>query len=83
MKEFILIINKELPISLKNKYGIKSNKIIRVKRVNKNKIEEAGLELPWLVKLNKNMNLPLFRKEEDLYDYWIENFGDNLKIIAK
>ena len=51
--------------------------------VNKNKIEEAGLELPWLVKLNKNMNLPLFRKEEDLYDYWIENFGDNLKIIAK
>ena len=41
---FILIINKELPISLKNKYGIKSNKIIRVKRVNKNKIEEVPLE---------------------------------------
>ena len=51
--------------------------------VKEDKIEEAGLELPWLVKLNKNMNLPLFRKEEDLYDYWIENFGDNLKIIAK
>ena len=51
--------------------------------IEEDKIEEAGLELPWLVKLNKNMNLPLFRKEEDLYDYWIENFGDNLKIIAK
>ena len=46
-------------------------------------IDKAGLELPWLVKIKKNMNLPLFRKEEDLYDYWIENFGDNLKIIAK
>ena len=34
------------------------------------KIEESGLELPWLVKLNKNMNLPLFRKEDDLYNYW-------------
>ena len=44
--------------------------------VNKNKIEEAGLELPWLVKLNKNMNLPLFRKEEDLYNYWRENFRE-------
>ena len=51
--------------------------------IEEDKIEEAGLELPWLVKLNKNMNLPLFRKEEDLYDYWSENFGDNLKIITK
>ena len=51
--------------------------------MEEDKIEEAGLELPWLVKLNKNMNLPLFRKEEDLYDYWSENFGDNLKIITK
>ena len=42
--------------------------------VNKDKIEVAGLELPWLVKLNKNMNLPLFRKEEDLYNYWKQNF---------
>ena len=46
-------------------------------------IKEAGLEFPWLVKLNKHMNLPLFRKEEDLYNYWDENFGDNLKIISK
>ena len=44
-------------------------------------IEKAGLELPWLVKLNKNMNLPLFRKEEDLYDYWSKNFGSNLKKV--
>ena len=46
-------------------------------------IKEAGLEFPWLVKLNKHMNLPLFRTEEDLYNYWDENFGDNLKIISK
>lgn len=51
--------------------------------IDEEKIEEAGLELPWLVKLNKNMNLPLFRKEEDLYNYWSENFGDNLNKIAK
>ena len=51
--------------------------------INEEKIEEAGLELPWLVKLNKNMNLPLFRKEEDLYSYWSENFGMNLNKIAK
>ena len=46
-------------------------------------IEEAGLELPWLVKLNKNMNLPLFRKERDLYNYWSENFGDSLNRIVE
>lgn len=51
--------------------------------VDEEKIEEAGLELPWLVKLNKNMNLPLFKKEEDLYNYWSENFGDNLNRMAK
>ena len=51
--------------------------------VDEEKIEEAGLELPWLVKLNKNMNLPLFRKEEDLYNYWRKNFGGNLNKIAK
>ena len=37
------------------------------------KISKAGLELPWLVKINKNLNLPLFRQEEDLYKYWNEN----------
>ena len=54
-----------------------------VRKFKEDKIEEAGLELPWLVKLNKNMNLPLFRKEEDLYDYWNKNFGDNLKSLVK
>ena len=51
--------------------------------VDEEKIEEAGLELPWLVKLNKNMNLPLFRKERDLYNYWSENFGDSLNRIVE
>lgn len=51
--------------------------------IDQKKIEEAGLELPWLVKLNKNMNLPLFRKEEDLYNYWSENMEGNLNKIAK
>lgn len=51
--------------------------------IDEKKIEEAGLELPWLVKLNKNMNLPLFRKEEDLYNYWSENMEGNLNKIAK
>ncbi|MEG0856325.1 MAG: ABC transporter ATP-binding protein [Terrisporobacter sp.] len=46
-------------------------------------INEAGLELPWLVKINKNMKIPLFRKEEDLYNYWRENFGENLKPSGK
>ncbi|WP_419749661.1 energy-coupling factor ABC transporter ATP-binding protein [Terrisporobacter petrolearius] len=51
--------------------------------IDQKKIEEAGLELPWLVKLNKNMNLPLFRKEEDLYNYWSENMEGHLNKIAK
>ena len=51
--------------------------------IDEKKIEEAGLELPWLVKLNKNMNLPLFRKEEDLYNYWSENMECHLNKIAK
>ena len=51
--------------------------------LNERIINEAGLELPWLVKLNKNMGLPLFRKEEDLYGYWNKNFEDGLNQIAK
>lgn len=38
--------------------------------VNEDKIDKAGLELPWLVKLHKSMKLPLFRSEGDLYQYW-------------
>ena len=33
-------------------------------------IVNAGLNLPWLVKVHKNMNLPLFKKEEELYIYF-------------
>lgn len=33
-------------------------------------LKQAGLGHPWLVKIHKNMNLPLFRSEEDLYRYW-------------
>ena len=51
--------------------------------LNERIINEAGLELPWLVKLNKNMGLPLFRKEEDLYSYWNKNFEDGFNQIAK
>ncbi|MCC3864411.1 energy-coupling factor ABC transporter ATP-binding protein [Terrisporobacter petrolearius] len=69
-------------------YVLNQGKIINEGNVEKvfideKKIEEAGLELPWLVKLNKNMNLPLFRKEEDLYNYWSENMEGNLNKIAK
>lgn len=39
--------------------------------VDEEKINDAGLELPWLVKLHKNMGLPLFDKEDELYKYWI------------
>ena len=51
--------------------------------LNERIINEAGLELPWLVKLNKNMGLPLFRKEEDLYSYWNKNIEDGFNQIAK
>ena len=34
------------------------------------KILDAGLELPWLVKLHKNVDLPLFKTEEELYNFW-------------
>lgn len=69
-------------------YVLNQGKIIKEGNVeevfiDEKKIEEAGLELPWLVKLNKNMNLPLFRKEEDLYNYWSENMGVHLNKIAK
>ncbi|SHH54671.1 cobalt/nickel transport system ATP-binding protein [Clostridium collagenovorans DSM 3089] len=42
-----------------------------------NILEEAGLREPWLVKIHKNMNFPLFTKEEDLYKYWRDINGDS------
>lgn len=38
--------------------------------VNEEELNNAGLELPWLVKLHKNMDIPLFKEEKDLYNYW-------------
>ncbi len=37
-------------------------------------LKMAGLTQPWLVKVHKNMNLPLFKEEEGLYKYWRENY---------
>ncbi|MGL5328622.1 MAG: energy-coupling factor ABC transporter ATP-binding protein [Peptostreptococcaceae bacterium] len=37
---------------------------------NEEIILNAGLELPWLVKIHKNLGLPLFKTEEELYAYW-------------
>lgn len=33
-------------------------------------LETSGLCQPWLVKVHKNMKLPLFKKEDELYKYW-------------
>ncbi len=37
-----------------------------------NIITKAGLTEPWLVKVHKNMGFPLFKSEEELYDYYNE-----------
>ncbi|MFD3158656.1 energy-coupling factor ABC transporter ATP-binding protein [Haloimpatiens sp. FM7330] len=39
-----------------------------------NILKEAGLNEPWLVKLHKNLQIPLFKDEKCLYDYWRENY---------
>ncbi|WP_373899740.1 energy-coupling factor ABC transporter ATP-binding protein [Haloimpatiens sp. FM7315] len=36
-------------------------------------LQKAGLNEPWLVKIHKNMGIPLFKDEESLYKYWREN----------
>lgn len=46
--------------------------------INDESIIKAGLELPWLVKLYKNMGLPLFRREKELYNYWQNEKEKNL-----
>ncbi|WP_099188366.1 energy-coupling factor ABC transporter ATP-binding protein [Tepidibacter mesophilus] len=33
-------------------------------------LKMAGLVEPWLVKIHKNMGLPLFKDEKELYKYW-------------
>ncbi len=38
-------------------------------------IKKAGLNQPWLVKLHKNLGIPLFRNEEEFYKYWRDKNG--------
>ncbi len=58
-----------------NKGSISSHGAVEDVFLNEELIKEAGLELPWLVKIHKNMNLPLFRAEEGLYKYWNEQIA--------
>lgn len=44
---------------------------------NEDKVIRAGLELPWLVKIHKNMGIPLFKNEELLYEYWKKSVLNN------
>lgn len=44
---------------------------------NEDSIIKAGLELPWLVKIHKNMEIPLFENEESLYEYWKKSVLNN------
>lgn len=37
-------------------------------------IKTAGLSQPWLVKVHKNMGLPLFGNEDQLFEYWKNNY---------
>lgn len=46
------------------------------------KIINAGLNIPWLVKVHKNMNLPLFKTEDELYEYY-KNPKEEKNYIAK
>lgn len=40
-------------------------------------LKEAGLNQPWLVKLHKNLQVPLFKNEEGFYNYWREQYGNS------
>jgi len=41
-------------------------------------LKQAKLKEPWLVKLHKNMGVPLFRTEKELYKYWKNNVANLL-----
>ncbi|WP_077369024.1 energy-coupling factor ABC transporter ATP-binding protein [Anaerosalibacter sp. Marseille-P3206] len=61
-------------------YVLKSGKVIGEGTVTEVFVQEsilegAGLEEPWLVKLHKNLDIPLFRKEEEFYKFWETNCG--------
>lgn len=39
------------------------------------KILDSDLDLPWLVRVHKNMDLPLFKYEEELFSYYKNNLN--------
>lgn len=41
-------------------------------------LEEAGLDEPWLVKIHKKLGLPLFKNEEQFFNYWREKNGTGI-----
>ena len=45
--------------------------------LKENILKQAKLNEPWLVKLHKNIGLPLFRTEQELYEYWRNNVGNS------
>lgn len=63
--DYIYVLNKG-KIELEGKF----NEVFK----NELAIKNAGLDIPWLVKIHKNMKLPLFKKEEDLYIYFNKNY---------
>ncbi|CAM3036254.1 energy-coupling factor ABC transporter ATP-binding protein [Hathewaya histolytica] len=40
-------------------------------------LKTANLDEPWLLKVHKYMNLPLFQEENELYEYWRKNYEDS------
>lgn len=45
--------------------------------IKDNILKKAGLKEPWLVKVHKNMNLPLFENEQILFKYWSEHYENS------
>lgn len=45
--------------------------------VNEELIKSAGLTEPWLIKIHQRMGFPIFRKEENLFQYWSEVHGNS------
>ncbi|MBS4538558.1 ATP-binding cassette domain-containing protein [Clostridium sp. D2Q-11] len=41
--------------------------------LNENTLNKANLKEPWLVKIHKKLNMPLFKNEEELYNFKREN----------
>lgn len=61
-------------------YVLEKGKVIKEGLINevfteKEILERAGLEEPWLVKIHKRLGLPLFKDEEEFFSYWREKYG--------